>query len=259
MLVAGLGSVSYQTYSDRLYPFSIDVRAAYLASIDYATWMSSIWKASDFAGCKITAGTGDVTPLDAITFPCKKMSVTTVTRSETAIADVVSQALAHGCTYVGLNYEEAVSAATILGYFEADQPVVVAAGLKCVCIPIRSVLATLMGNADAAARLLAVTEFIYMQTQTLQTNPNDGSYATNVSSLVDTIRTRTTSMPIFIQASTEQPSSAIPASEVIAQVESVKNLDLNNGGFTCWYAALRWSKMQTVIQTLMADVSKFSS
>lgn len=237
----------------------MDIRGAHESSIDYATWMAPIWQRTDYIACKCAAGTGDVHPLDSITFPCIKCAATTITRADTPVATLVSEALAHNCQFVLLNYEDAVSASTMLGYYEADQPVIIAAGLRCILVPGRPLLNTIMNNSGYYNRYLPLTEKIFIQSQTWQTNPNDGTFATNMAALVTIIRAATATMPVIFQMSTEKPTSAIPASEIISQAKAVRGLNLRNGGFGMWYDPSRWTNAQTVMETIRADIRTFSN
>lgn len=245
-----------RTMPRRRYPLFLQVRMASTAGIDYASWINSFIQPWDFVACTGATTTGDVSPLDSITKACQKVASTQTDRTQIAIADVVSEAQAHGCTHVAMNYEGA-AAATIIGYWEADCPTIRAAGLVPICVPTLSVLQVVMNNAGASAQMLAVTDYIYIQAQSLQNNPVDGTFSTDLKTYVDLVRTRTTTMPIIWQISTEQPSSAVPAECMISEAVSARGLNFLNGGWGVWYHSDRWDKYKTVIDRVSRRVNSF--
>jgi hypothetical protein len=247
----------------REYPLILNVRMAYGAGYDYASYINPIVQPGDYVACVGTTTTGDVSPLDVITTPgIHKVAVTQTNRAQIAIANLVAEAVAHGCDTVFLNYEGG-AAATILGYFEADVPAVRAAGLVPICIPIASVLNTIMGNTvpgGLAERLTAVTDAYFLQAQSWQTSPPDGSFYAGVAGLVTAIRAYNATRKILFQVSTERPTTDVPAADVIAQVLTVKNLNWINGGFGCWYGAPNWAngKFQEIINAVRGTVKRFA-
>ncbi len=210
----------------RQYPFSLDLGEGGASAV---VWVNNHFTSKDIVSQFISGG--DFALLGNVIRPCVKMGYTGT--HDNAIADVVSAAINRGATWIGLNYEDPSTALIFLQQIEEDAPTIHSNGLYLLAAPTLLKLQTIVGQTSYLSRLLAVSDAILIQTQAHQSNAD---YTTTIDSVIDTIRTYSTKIPLKFQVSTERPDANVSASSVYSDLRTLVGKTLDAGGMSCWYA-----------------------